>query len=246
MSTLSRFTRFIPFLMLLAPCAAQASAEDYLSLSRHLVRVLAANADGRINTGSGVQVAPDLVATSCHVAGNAGSVLASRGSFGRDAFAVTGDGERDVCLLHLAGDLALPTDMAPLPKIGDAVNAIGFSGGQVLSMSEGMVTALREVEGGWVIQTDAAFAMGASGGGLFDAQGRLLGLLTFYSPGGEGQYFVVPAQWIAEAIAAAGMPDATLSAGHVPFWTALSVEDFAAGGALMAATRKPRSLQPGP
>jgi hypothetical protein len=133
-----------------------------------------------------------------------------------------------------------------LPKIGDAVNAIGFSGGQVLSMSEGMVTALREVEGGWVIQTDAAFAMGASGGGLFDAQGRLLGLLTFYSPGGEGQYFVVPAQWIAEAIAAAGMPDATQSAAHVPFWTALSVEDFAAGGALMAATRKPRSLQPGP
>ena len=241
MSELSRFMRFIPLLVLLAPFAAQAGADEYMSLSRHLVRVLAAGADGRVNSGSGVQVAADLVATSCHVAANGGSVLASRGSFGRDALAVTGDGERDVCLLHLTGDLAVPAELAPLPRVGDAVNAIGFSGGKVLSMSDGTVTALREVEGGWIIQTDAAFRMGASGGGLFDAQGRLLGLLTFYSPSDEGQYFVVPAGWVAEAIATSGSAEAARTASRVPFWVALDAADLAVGGKLTAAARKPRS-----
>ncbi len=242
----SRITCFIPLLVLLAPLAAQAGAEEYMSLSRHLVRVLAATADGRINTGSGVQVGAELVATSCHVAATGGSVLASRGSFGRDARAVTGDGTRDVCLLHISGELALPAPLAPLPKVGDAVHAVGFSGGKVLSMSDGTVTALREVEGGWVIQTDAAFRVGASGGGLFDAQGRLLGLLTFYSPVGEGQYFVVPAQWIAEAMADAVAPAAMGAVSDAPFWAALDPADLAGGSTLLAASRKPRGILPTP
>jgi len=208
--------------------------------------VLAAGPDGRVNTGSGVQVGAGLVATSCHVAATGGSVLASRGSFGRDARAVTGDGTRDVCLLHIPGDLALPAPLAPLPQVGDAVHAIGFSGGKVLSMSDGTVTALREVEGGWVIQTDAAFRVGASGGGLFDAEGRLLGLLTFYSPVGDGQHFVVPAQWIAEAMADAAAPAAVAAVSGAPFWAALDPADLAAGGTLLAASRKPRGTPAAP
>lgn len=234
----SRLVRLFCVVMLLLPASARADAETYMRLSTHIVKVLAAGTDGRMNTGTGVQVAPTVVATNCHVAGNARSVVASRGSMGREAQSVRGDGTRDVCLLHLGGEMAAPVDTAPLPQMDDPVYAMGFSGGQVLSVSEGVVLGLREVEGGYVIETDAAFQMGASGGGLFDAQGRLLGLLTFYSPDQRGGYFVVPARWIEEAMHMAESDPAVTKAQ--PFWVGLNATQLKALGTPVAATRKPR------
>ncbi|MBU3694547.1 MAG: trypsin-like peptidase domain-containing protein [Rhodocyclaceae bacterium] len=234
------FRRWMTLLLLLCPLAAQADAETYVRLAGHMVKVMAAAADGRINTGSGVQLAPDLVATNCHVAGNGGHVIASRGSFGREALQVFGDGARDVCLLHLPGDLATPVEPAPLPEIDEPVYAMGFSGGQVLSLSEGRVVALRESESGLVIETDAAFHMGASGGGLFDARGRLLGLLTFYSPEPDAHYFAVPTRWVLEVAQTMAAGNASADTGQAPFWTALDATTLHQGGHLLPAGRKPR------
>ena len=43
-------------LMLLFATGAQASAERYIQLSMHMVKILAAAPDGRINSGTGVQL----------------------------------------------------------------------------------------------------------------------------------------------------------------------------------------------
>lgn len=63
-------------------------------------------------------------------------------------------------------------------------------------------------DGARVIQTSAAFEPGASGGGLFDTSGRLIGILTFRSVAGGDFHYAVPTEWLAHA-AAPHSPEAT-------------------------------------
>ena len=49
-----------------------------------------------------------------------------------------------------------------------------------------------------MIQTTAAISRGSSGGGLFDKEGRLVGLTTLYLEGGQNLNFALPVEWIDE------------------------------------------------
>src|SRR5207344_1510656 len=103
-------------------------------------------------------------------------------------------------------------------KVGDKVYAFGFSGGRTLTYRAGEVSALFEYDDGMVIRTTAAFAGGASGGGLFDEQGRLVGILTFYRVAGETAYFAVPVEWLKNVEQAPA--DTIKPIDGVPFWAA--------------------------
>jgi hypothetical protein len=83
-------------------------------------------------------------------------------------------------------------------RTGQRVYAIGAPQGLDLTISEGIVSSLREVQGGTVIQTTAPVSKGSSGGGLFDASGRLVGLVTFQHRFGQNLNFALPADWIGE------------------------------------------------
>ena len=157
-------------LLLTVAQASHASAERYIQLSMHVVKVLAANADGRINTGTGVQIDDTHVITNCHVVGIATNVIVARGSSGVPAQASSVDPRHDLCVMTTPHAMGRPVDMATSRtlKVGDTVHAVGFSGGKALSMSDGQVTALHEMDGALVIETDASFQQGASGGALFD------------------------------------------------------------------------------
>ena len=82
-------------------------------------------------------------------------------------------------------------------KVGDPVYAVGAPKGLELSLSDGIVAQLR---GGPppLIQTTAAISPGSSGGGLFDGEGRLVGLTTLYVEGGQSLNFAMPVEWIGE------------------------------------------------
>jgi tetratricopeptide (TPR) repeat protein len=70
-----------------------------------------------------------------------------------------------------------------------------------------------------VVQGSAAFTSGASGGGLFDAQQRLVGLLMFRLRGAGAQYFSVPVEWFAPALGdEAAKEDAGADLPGEPFW----------------------------
>ena len=58
------------------------------------------------------------------------------------------------------------------------------------------MSSLRAVAGGSYIQTTAAISPGSSGGGLFDDQGRLLGLTSFFMSQGQQLNFALPVEWI--------------------------------------------------
>jgi len=102
--------------------------------------------------------------------------------------------------------------------VGDKVYAVVFNDGRRLTYEEGEVSELYELDGGMVIRTTAAFSQGASGGGLFDDQGRLVGILTFFRVSGDTAYFAIPIEWVK------GVESATSAAVQpmegVPFWAA--------------------------
>jgi hypothetical protein len=149
--------------------------------------------------GSGVLISPGRVATNCHVAKGGTSYLAGRGQQLVHAMLYAEDWNRDICLLDAPGITGAPAQLgqAAILKVGDPVYAVGAPRGLEFSLSDGIVSQLR---GGPppVIQTTAAISSGSSGGGLFDEDGRLVGLTTLYVKGGQGLNFAMPAEWIGE------------------------------------------------
>ena len=76
--------------------------------------------------------------------------------------------------------------------------AIGSPQGLELTISDGIVSGMRDLPQGRVIQTTAPISPGSSGGPLFDAYGRLVGIMTFQHRSGQNLNFAVPADWIAD------------------------------------------------
>ncbi len=202
-----------------------ASAERYVRLSMHMVKILAAAPDGRINTGTGVQLDGHHVVTSCHVVGAATHLIVARGSTGMAARARSVDMRHDLCVLDVARPVGHPAGMASSRtlKVGDEVHAMGFSGGKALSMSAGRVTGLHDMDGASVIETDAAFQQGASGGALFDSDGHLVGVLTFFIPG-MGRHFAVPIDWMEQGLANTAAVELPVIHHVPPFWATTDAE----------------------
>jgi len=87
------------------------------------------------------------------------------------------------------------------------------------AVHQGTVEGLYPFDGGNVIRTSATFDAGASGGGLFDEEGALVGLLAFKARSGARLHFALPADW--------ALPGTTVSAlfgpvasstEHIAFW----------------------------
>jgi hypothetical protein len=89
-------------------------------------------------------------------------------------------------------------------KPGQPVTALGYTGGAGMQKSQGIVIALHRFDGSRVIQTSNWFSSGASGGGLFDEDRNLVGILTFRMRGGEAHYFAAPAEWLQPMLDAPG------------------------------------------
>ena len=81
-------------------------------------------------------------------------------------------------------------------QVGQKVYAIGSPQGLDLTLSDGMVSSLREGEDGTFIQTTAPISPGSSGGGLFNERGVLVGIVTFQMRSGQNLNFAIPADWI--------------------------------------------------
>jgi tetratricopeptide (TPR) repeat protein len=103
-------------------------------------------------------------------------------------------------------------------RVGDPVAAMGFTA-LAMTMRAGAITALHAHENAQIIESDTAFNSGASGGGLFDEEGSLIGMLTFRMRGPSGHYFSLPLQWIRERLPRESqwLAIAPLEKGR-PFW----------------------------
>lgn len=193
---------WLALLFAASPLAAGANPDFAVlqGLMSSLVKVEAVNPDGSVSIGTGVLVAPGIVATNCHVTQRARSIQVTKG----DHFPVESqhaDVERDLCLLaapHVENVPVARLRDEPL-RIGEEVYAIGFIFGVSPRFNTGEVNALHDYAGGKVIQSTTPFTSGASGGGLFDREGRLAGIVTFKYRSGASYHFSLPVAWVADA-----------------------------------------------
>ena len=156
------------------------------------------DANGKVAAfGSGVVIAPDRVITNRHVIEDGASFRVEHDGKKWPAKLVRVDPDHDLADLFVAGlDAPVVTvlDSSKL-AVGETVYAIGAPEGLELTISEGLISGLRDFDKGRVIQTSAAISPGSSGGGLFDSQGRLVGVTTFYLKEGQSLNFALPAEW---------------------------------------------------
>jgi hypothetical protein len=193
--TLVLFLSILPI-----PGHALTPSQVFDKVKDSVVVVKALDAQGKVKMqGSGVLLPSGKVATNCHVVEGGASYQVGRGKQFVQATLYAEDGDKDICILDakdIGGEPAQLGKAATL-TVGDPVYAVGAPRGLELSLSDGIVSQLR---GGPppLIQTTAAISPGSSGGGLFDGEGRLVGLTTLYLKEGQNLNFAMPVEWISE------------------------------------------------
>ncbi len=153
--------------------------------------------------GSGVAVklpTSDLVVvTNKHVIYGAVAYRIRRGKRIWKATLVRLDQAHDLCALEPESGWSaspVPIRASKDVKVGERAYAIGAPEGLELTLSEGLVSGLRDVDNVRVIQTSAPVSHGSSGGGLFDSQGRLIGVTSFFLKEGQNLNFALPGEWV--------------------------------------------------
>ena len=205
-------------LLLSVSLQAQPDYALIYQLKASVVKVHVSTAQGGHGVGTGVVVAPDIIATNCHILAHAASVNISKFGDSVSPVAMRADWTHDVCLLQFQY-LQLPAvklGVTEQLQYGQPVFSIGFPGGPPKPQtSAGTVRALYPLEDSQILRADAAFTMGASGSPVFNAQGELIAMSTFKSPGRHAYYYSVPVTWIQALMRA----DTDTSAPNVhAFW----------------------------
>ncbi|HEV8644729.1 MAG TPA: serine protease [Burkholderiales bacterium] len=201
LSLLSRATLTV-FLLACASAWADPGRAQVLKVAPSLARVEAKKTSGGYAFGTAVAIAPDRVVTNCHVTREAQAIYLVKGGLRWDVRAQLADVDHDVCLLWVPGmdaRVVLLAASASL-RVGQPVTAIGYGGATGIQVSIGDVTGLHALDGGQVIRSSAAFSGGASGGGLFDEDGRLVGILSFRLPAKGAYFFSIPVEWFRERV----------------------------------------------
>lgn len=220
--------RLLLFLLAgLAPLSAAWAALDrasFVALGASMLRVEALRERGGYALGSGVTVGADKVVTNCHVTREARQIHVVRGGARWVVAAQAVDLDHDLCLLRVPGltTRGVALGRAADLRVGQPVIALGFTGGLGMSTSAGEVVELHHHDGANVIRSSNRFNSGASGGGLFDDDGRLVGILTFRLRGGEAHYFAAPAEWVQQMLddpaPGAWREVMPLAATQLPYW----------------------------
>jgi len=177
---------------------------EKVSPSVFVVMTLDAKGD-RVTQGSGVAIAPGKVVTNCHVLAKAKLVFVKHGNIMYGAKLEFPDPKRDLCQLDVKelNAPAVTLGSSAALKIGQRVYAIGAPAGLELTLSDGLISSLRSAndKDAPQIQTSAPISPGSSGGGLFDAEGNLIGITTWIlapSRNLENLNFAIPSDWIRE------------------------------------------------
>jgi len=194
----------LPFALSLAaaPAHALTPEELFARISPSVWFVYGADSsDRRLTQGSGVVIGPQRMITNCHVLRSSATVFVRKDNVIYIAKVEHRDAKRDLCQLQIANFTAPAVALGTSKelKVGQKVYALGNPKGLEVTLSDGLVSALRGPDGVEpIIQTTAPISPGSSGGGLFDSEGRLVGITTLQRPDGQNLNFALPVEWVAE------------------------------------------------
>ena len=196
----------ISFLVVALPASALEPRELFRQTEPSVVVVLASDARGANNVQtSGVLIAALDVLTSCKGVADGADIVVAQGGALRPATVRHADLERDLCQLRLreplpAARIAQSDMNAQGPQIGDDVYLVSAPRGLDRTFSRFMLSGLREVPGtgARLLQMDGSPEAGSFGGGVFDQNGNLVGVLTPQFRQSDTVSFAMPLAWAAE------------------------------------------------
>ena len=173
--------------------ATSPALEDLISrLTPAVVTVQAGSA-----RGSGFFISPDTILTNVHVVGaNAGVTIRRMDGTTADARVDKAAPAYDIAVLKVANPVAtqavIRMGSVGAARVGQEVIAIGTPLGFLQNtVSRGIVSGLREVDGSTLVQTDAAINPGNSGGPLMNRDGVAIGIIKSGYAGRDGLSFAV-------------------------------------------------------
>jgi S1-C subfamily serine protease len=190
---------------------ALAPADIFRQAQHQVVALDLLNEQGQVlSSNTALLIDNNKAATQCDLLSGATSLRVTQGSTTFSVKLDKKDGARNLCLLSVPGasfsNVNFIQDKEPV--IGSKIYAISNALGLGLSISEGVVAGIREFRGESYIQFTAAIAPGSAGGGLFDADGKLIGLINYRQMDGQNVNFAVPARWLTQIEQRAGSTDA--------------------------------------
>ena len=158
----------------------------------------------KLSRGSGFFIDQDRIVTNRHVIDGAyrAEVHLNSGNSFPVKSVVAVDAEADVALLKVEAPAnqvrSLSLDRTS-PQEGESVVVIGNPFGLEGSVTNGIVSAVRDIPGfGRIIQITAPISPGSSGSPVVNMHGQVIGVATLQITGGQSVNFAIPSERIAQ------------------------------------------------
>jgi tetratricopeptide (TPR) repeat protein len=117
-----------------------------------------------------------------------------------------------------------------LPEVGERVIVIGTPLGLDKTVSDGIVSALREIPGfGKIVQVTAPISPGSSGSPVINMKGEVIGIATFFVVAGQNLNFAIPGERIARLTMGQGETLSEREEGRIKDWLASAEGLYATG-----------------
>jgi hypothetical protein len=152
--------------------------------------------------GSGVIIdSSGVVVTNLHVIRAQTQVVVklANGDTYDDVRIIDADERKDLALLKIKafGLAVAQLGNSNQVRAGDHVVLIGSPKGLEMTVSDGLISAVRDMgEGYHLLQTSAAASPGSSGGGMFNDFGELIGITSGKLAGGDNLNFGIPVNYV--------------------------------------------------
>ena len=203
-----RFFKILIFAFVLFAFSMSVTAQDFLP---QLVKRIKPSAvaietfDSRGNTlsrGSGFFVSNDRIITNRHVIEKSSRVeihLMNGSKYGaKGVLAIDGEGDLALLQVDVPKEFAAPLQIVQsAPLEGESIVVIGNPFGLEGSVSNGIVSAVREIPGyGKIIQITAPISPGSSGSPVVNMRGQVVGVASLQAAEGQSLNFAVPSERI--------------------------------------------------
>lgn len=171
-----------------------------------VVLLVTEDANGNaLSLGSGFLVQEDLVATNYHVikgASNAYAKFVGQKSVYKVKGIAASDPLRDLALLRISGLKKRPLRFADTHSVavGDDVYVVGNPEGLEGTLSQGIVSGIRQIKGRRYFQITAPISHGSSGGPVLNKQGEVIGIASAMLEEGQNLNFAIPVSFLGPLI----------------------------------------------
>lgn len=155
-----------------------------------------------LSRGSGFFIASDRIMTNRHVIEKSSRVeinlMDGKKFVVKGVLAVDGEGDLAMLQVDVPKALAIPLPIVrTVPQEGESIVVVGNPFGLEGSVSNGIVSAVREISGyGKIIQITAPISPGSSGSPVVNMYGQVIGIATLQAAEGQSLNFAVPSERI--------------------------------------------------